>query len=89
MTKNYIQYRTMKSATKNKIILFMDLNYRCLSHLHADKIKLDHFDKNNNTLWLYSDDNKVLNTFNLTDYEVEKISDDDKFIKYRNYRNLS
>ena len=85
-TKNYIEYRTMKSKNGYKIIIFMSLetndNSRTLSQLQCDSISLNHFDKNNNILWLYNKNNKIINNFDLTDYEVKKINDKDKFIKY-------
>ena len=86
MNKKYIEYRTMESKNDYKIIVFMSLkindNSRTLSQLKCDNISLDHFDKNNNTLWLYNKDNKIINNFDLTDYEVKKINDKNKFIKY-------
>ena len=97
MIKNYIEYRIIKSKnyriikSKNdyKIVILMSLktkyNNRTLSQLQCDSIRLDHYSKNNNTLWLYNKDNKIINNFDLTDYEVKQINDKNKFIKYKNY----
>ena len=76
----------MKSENNDKIVVFMSLktndNSRTLSQLLCERLTINHYDKNNNTMWLYNKNDKIVNNFDLTDYEVKMITDKNKFIKY-------